>query len=79
MPEMRVLFRGHFACAHEVDKGNYEKDRRYHETTRRFLIAVSRIGEFNGRFLGFEFAAFSMLAIVRRSNAGLGQIVIEAA
>jgi hypothetical protein len=42
--EMRLLFRSHSACAHQVDKRYYEKDRRYYATTRGLLVAVSRIG-----------------------------------
>jgi hypothetical protein len=42
---MRLLFRGHLAYAHQVHRRYYEKDSRYRATTRRFLIAVGRIGK----------------------------------
>jgi hypothetical protein len=36
--EMRLLFRGHFACGHQVDKRHPDEDRRYHSwgEVRRF-------------------------------------------
>jgi hypothetical protein len=39
---MRLLLRGHFACLHQVDRSDDEKDKRYHDTARRFFVAVGR-------------------------------------
>jgi hypothetical protein len=48
LPEMRLLFRGHFACGHQVDKKYYEKDRKFHDTKRRLSVAVGLIVQFGG-------------------------------
>ena len=44
LPAMRILFRGHFAYGHKVNRSYHGKDRKYTETTRRFAVAVGRIG-----------------------------------
>jgi hypothetical protein len=59
---MRLLLRGHFACGHQTDKGDYEKDRRCHNTMRRSFVAVGRL-RFRCLTDGSEQVAAQLMAI----------------
>jgi hypothetical protein len=51
---VRLLFRGHCAFGHQVDRRCHEKDRRCHETTRRLSLAISRIGNLLPHFFNLS-------------------------
>jgi len=46
---MRLLFRGHFACGHQVDERYHDKARSYRDEGRYFPVAARRIGQVGAR------------------------------